>query len=117
MPESRASLLRNSSSAQTRSAFSFTASVVSKENDEIARHGARLIADGREIGCKKRFFRAAIAQNGPRVVFQRNGLACEYAAVDYLGRLPYLAPVLTAGSAEGTRMLRPHERPVAVVID
>ena len=51
------------------------------------------------------------------MVFQCNGLACEYTVVDSLGRLPYLAPVFTAGSAEGTRMLRPHEHPVGVVID
>jgi hypothetical protein len=33
------------------------------------------------------------------MVFQRNALACEYAEVERLGRLPYLAKVLTAGSS------------------
>src|SRR5258708_30030064 len=49
--------------------------------------------------------------------FPRHGLACEYTAVERLGRLPYLAPVFMAGSAEDTRMFRPHERQGGVIID
>ena len=52
------------------------------------------------------------------MVFQRNGLARENAAVDRrFGRLPYLAPDFAPGSAEGTRMLRPHERPMDLIVD
>jgi hypothetical protein len=51
------------------------------------------------------------------MVFQRNGLARENTVVDRLGRLPYLAPDFAPRSAEGTRMLRAHERPMDLIVD